>query len=311
MQYIKQLSENPTLTIGIPTLNEENYIASILNTFSSSSYPHIVEILVCDGGSTDKTREIVNQFAKKDPRVKLVDNPQKKQVYAFNTMIKIAQGELLMIAGAHAHYEADYVNKCINLHKTTEALNVGGPTKLKAKSKTQAGILLAWYSVLGNGGAKHRNPNYTGYTDTLFPGCYVTEALRKVGGFNVENVTNQDTELNLRISKLKDKAHYIDATVDVYYYPRDSFSALAKQYFRYGRGRFLTSVKHFPKIPLRGYISFLFLLFNVGVFYVGSSINPLSLVLYLGILLAALLTNSLFTYKNVLASQMKIGRAHV
>ncbi len=304
MNYQKNLSRNPSLSIGIPTLNEESYIEGILSTFLGTGYDNLIEVLVCDGGSTDRTREIVTRISKNDSRVKLIDNPHQKQVYAFNKMIELAKGELLMIAGAHAYYEDKYVEKCINLHKTTDALNVGGPTKLKANSKSQAGILLAWYSKFGNGGAKHRNPSYTGYTDTLFPGCYVTAALRQVGGFNIANVTNQDSEINLRISELSDFAHYIDSDISVYYYPRDSFSSLAKQYFRYGRGRYLTSIKHFPSIPLRGYISFIFLWFNITLVTLSLTnlIAKKSLLLY-PILISLLFLELFSTYQKYLKSK--------
>ncbi len=254
--YIKNLSEYPTVTIAIPTFNEENYIYDVLESFHNNTYEHISQILVADGRSTDRTREIVNNFMKKDPRVQLIDNPERSQVFAFNYMLNAANGELFMLAGAHAEYNLDYVKQCIETIKKTEALNVGGPTRLAAKSPIQAGILVAWYSFLGNGGAKHRFPKYSGYVDTLFPGFYVTDALKKIGGFNVQNLTNQDSELNLRLSKLKPKAHYLDKDIEVYYYPRDSYSKLFKQYIRYGRGRCITTLRHPKSSPLRGYVSF-------------------------------------------------------
>jgi len=109
MNYQKNLSRNPSLSIGIPTLNEESYIEGILSTFLGTGYDNLIEVLVCDGGSTDRTREIVTRISKNDSRVKLIDNPHQKQVYAFNKMIELAKGELLMIAGAHAYYEDKYV----------------------------------------------------------------------------------------------------------------------------------------------------------------------------------------------------------
>ena len=254
--YVKKLSKHPTVTIAIPTFNEENHIHAVLESFHNNTYEHISQILVADGRSTDRTREIVNYFKKKDSRIQLIDNPERSQVYAFNYMLNAANGELFMLAGAHAEYSLDYVKQCIETIKKTEALNVGGPTRLAAKSPIQAGILVAWYSFLGNGGAKHRFPKYSGYVDTLFPGFYVTDALKKIGGFNVQNLTNQDSELNLRLSKLKPKAHYLDKNIEVYYYPRDSYFKLLKQYIRYGRGRCITTLRHPTGSPLRGYVSF-------------------------------------------------------
>lgn len=254
--YIKNLSKHPTVTIAIPTFNEENHIQDVLESFHKNSYELITQILVADGRSTDRTREIINNFNKKDSRVQLIDNPEKTQVYAFNYMLNAADGELFMLAGAHAEYSLDYVKRCVEAIKNTEALNVGGPTRLAAKSTVQAGILVAWYSFLGNGGAKHRFPKYSGYVDTLFPGFYVTDVLKKIGGFNEQNLTNQDSEINLRLSKLKSNAHYLSKEIEVYYYPRDSYIKLLKQYIRYGRGRCITTFRHPLRSPVRGYISF-------------------------------------------------------
>lgn len=255
----ENLPDNPSVTVAIPTLNEENYIREIINTFQNDLYPFIKEILVADGGSSDKTRAIVEEISKSDSSVRLLDNPNVRQVFAFNDMLDIAQGDLFMLAGAHAEYPENYISHCVELIKGTQALNVGASTRLAAKCKVQAGILIATYSFLGNGGAKHKRINYSGYTDTLFPGFYITEVLRKVGGFNIENIANQDTEINARISQISDKAHYVSGDLQVYYYPRDTFKGLLRQYFVYGRGRCISVLRHFPKSAVRGYISFLFL----------------------------------------------------
>ena len=49
-------------------------------------------------------------------------------------------------------------------------------------------------------------------------------------------VTNEDADINQRITESGGKV-FLSREIVVHYYPRDSFAGLAKQYFRYGRGR--------------------------------------------------------------------------
>lgn len=137
---------------------------------------------------------------------------------------------------------------------------MGGAQRYMAKNRVQAGIALAVKSVLGNGGAKYMDENYLGYADTVFLGCFRTKDLREIGGFNTENVTNQDSELNLRLIEKYGETVYVSPEIKSWYYPRDSFGKLFKQYFRYGRGRYLTRILHPDISPIRGMIPFLSLM---------------------------------------------------
>ena len=70
-----------TVTIIIPCLNEEKYIAHCLDSVLANEYAdHIVEIFVVDGMSSDETRKIVGEYEKKHKKVKLLDNPKKTAV---------------------------------------------------------------------------------------------------------------------------------------------------------------------------------------------------------------------------------------
>ncbi|MFC1649276.1 glycosyltransferase, partial [Patescibacteria group bacterium] len=66
--------KNPTISITIPVYNEEEDIVPCLDAISELNYPkNNVEVLLVDGGSTDKTVA----RAKKYSFVSIVNNPQK------------------------------------------------------------------------------------------------------------------------------------------------------------------------------------------------------------------------------------------
>ncbi len=262
-------SENqfPSVSIAIPVYNEEESLSGVLDDFLKSRYPNITEILIADGGSTDRTREIIQEYHEKDERVKLVDNPGKIQSSGINEMIKIAKGEVFLRADGHSDYAPDYVEKSVEALLESEALNAGGAQRFVARNSIQAALALASRSVIGNGGALYRDPDYTGYAETVYIGCYWTEILREMGGFSTNNGPNEDAEMNTRLLKKKPNAIYISSEIRTWYYPRTSLKALYWQFYYYGRGRRVTHVKHRDMSRLRGrlpfYIFMVILLFMI------------------------------------------------
>lgn len=246
-----QIPQSPTVTIAIPTLNEAKYIQSVIYAFLEQRSPHLLEIIVADGGSTDDTQSLVHQLASEHSEVKLLHNPHKIQSYALNLILQRAQGDIFLRADAHAIYADNYIQKCITALRETEAVNVGGAQRFVAKSAFQSGVAIASRSPFGNGKAKYRDPNYSGYAETVYLGCFWRKALESVGGYCVDAVTNQDAELNLRLLADNPQAIYVSSDIEVWYAPRQSLKSLAIQYFRYGRGRFLTTTKFARQSPWR------------------------------------------------------------
>jgi succinoglycan biosynthesis protein ExoA len=259
MSELKQFSEAnlPKVTIAIPTYNEAQNIKSLIDSFLNNTYTNIKEILIADGGSTDKTQDLVRQIALNNPQVKLIDNPEKIQSHALNLMLSQARGDIFLRADAHCQYAPDYVEKCVQSLLNTKAINVGGAQRFVAREAFQAGVALAANSLLGSGGAKYRNPQYNGYADTVFLGCMWRKILLELGGY-ANQVTNEDAELNQRLLAKSAEAIYVSSDIRVWYYPRNSWKFLWIQYFKYGRGRYLTTIKHSTRSQLRGKLPFLF-----------------------------------------------------
>lgn len=235
-----QTSEFPTVTVAIPALNEEKHIESVIRCFQKNSYQNVVQILVGDGGSTDKTCEIVKRLAKEDARIQLIHNPAKIQSVALNLMLEKAIGEVFLRADAHSLYSLNYVESCVNALKKSDALNVGGAQRFIYQNEVQAGIALASVSFFGSGNAKYRNPTYSGFVDTVYLGCFVTRYLKEIGGYKPIPI-NEDFDVNFRLSQLKENAVYLSSSIVVHYYPRDSFKKLFLQYYKYGLFKRITS----------------------------------------------------------------------
>jgi glycosyltransferase involved in cell wall biosynthesis len=77
---------SPFISVIIPMRNEERYIARCLDSILTNDYPQTrLEILVIDGMSTDRSRDIVREYATRHPSLRLLDNPERFVPAALNT----------------------------------------------------------------------------------------------------------------------------------------------------------------------------------------------------------------------------------
>src|SRR5262249_33085660 len=157
----------PFVTIAMPCLDEERHIEACLASVRAQDYPaERMEILVTDGGSRDRTRAIVAGLSKSDPRVILVDNPERIQAAGMNHAIRRARGDVVIRMDVHAEYAPDYVRRCVEVLQRTGADNVGGAQRPRALNRFQEALCSALASPLGVGGASYRSSKREGWVDT-------------------------------------------------------------------------------------------------------------------------------------------------
>ena len=237
------MTMQPRVTIAMPAYNEEKFIEACIASVQAQDYPAgLIEILVADGRSTDRTREILAKLAESDPRIRVIDNPARLQAAALGLMVKQATGDVVVRMDVHCEYAPDYVRKCVEVLERTGADNVGGAQRAKAKSFFQKALCAALDSPLGTGGVKYRSPDAEGFVDTVFLGAFRRKIFETVGLWDPGAITNEDAELNQRILESGGQI-YLSREIVVHYFPRDRFKTLAKQYYKYGRGRARTLLK--------------------------------------------------------------------
>ena len=102
------------VAVVIPTLNEEKFIAQCLDCVIKQSFPFAeMDLMVIDGGSKDKTKEIVTEYSKKYENIRFIHNTGKIQSIAFNIGAKNSDAPYIVRLDAHALYNKDYIEKCI------------------------------------------------------------------------------------------------------------------------------------------------------------------------------------------------------
>ncbi|MDB4998234.1 MAG: glycosyl transferase [Myxococcaceae bacterium] len=250
------MPEMPFVSIVMPCLDEEGYIEDTLRSVFAQDYPKDrVEILVADGMSMDNTREILHRLEKEDPRIRVIDNPDRIQAAGMNAAIRASKGDVIIRMDVHADYAPDFLRRCVEVLDETGADNVGGAARTLAKNWFQKALCAALDSPLGVGGSAYRNPDNEGFVDTVFPGAFRRKVFETVGLFDSRAITNEDAEINQRIHDHGGKV-FLSKKIHVHYFPRDSFKGLAKQYFKYGKGRARTLLKHKKLLTVRPAIPF-------------------------------------------------------
>src|ERR671936_2742192 len=102
----------PEVSVVIPARNEERYIRTALASVAAQTWPvALLEAVVVDNGSTDATREVVQDFMAGAPHlaVRLVDEPAHGVARAKNRGASVARGRCLIFLDADSRMAPDLV----------------------------------------------------------------------------------------------------------------------------------------------------------------------------------------------------------
>jgi succinoglycan biosynthesis protein ExoA len=296
------IEKKPLITIVMPCLNEEAYIARAVRSLLDSWTIRNCELLVVDGGSTDGTKKVVEDLVRNPPEtleswtpggstggggtggasaqgrpedeviwlmqsrdswvrevsaewnpvtsgkrravIRLLDNPGRTTATGMNMGIAQAAGKIIARADAHCVFPPAYVRRCVELLADMGAANAGGVMVPRGEGgATQAAIALAMRHPLGTGDAAFRRTDFKGEAEGVIFGTFRKALFDEIGGYDVKAPANEDSELNVRIL-CSGKKIYLDSDIKITYFPRKTLRELGKQYFRYGRGRARTTLRH-------------------------------------------------------------------
>lgn len=239
----------PTVTVLIPTYQEAAAIEACLDAIAAQTSGAIVETLVVDGGSDDGTQDL----AAARPGVTVLDNPHRIQSAALNIGIGAAEGDVIVRVDGHCLIAPDYVERCLAALDASGAAMVGGAMTPVAEGAVQEGIAAAMSSPFGAGPARFHTGGEAGWVDTVYLGAYRTDVVRAVGGYATDVGVNEDAELAHRMA-----GHggvWFDPSIRSTYTPRSSLRAVGRQFYRYGKSRARTVVRHPGSLKARQLIA--------------------------------------------------------
>jgi succinoglycan biosynthesis protein ExoA len=241
----------------VATYNEERFIVRCLESLLCQEGVDEFEIIVVDGASTDRTVAAVRALPEYGSRIRIVENPRRFQVYAWNLGCRAARGEYIAIISAHTTYQRTHFRDCIRILERTGADAVG-PVQV-ATGKGSLGTAIAWCmsSPFGVGNARFRFAHREEEVDSVFSTFMRRETFERVGGYDERIVLDEDAEFSYRLRAAGGRI-VVSPSIEARYQVRSSVRALALQMFGYGYWRRFTQMLHGQRVPLRIYAPPLF-----------------------------------------------------
>ena len=250
---------NPRLSVILPVRNEERHIARVLNELLDQSLPEQdVELLVVDGMSTDRTREIVAGIAANHPSIRLLDNPGCLSGRARNIGAADAVSPYVLFVDGHCRILSRDMLASVLVAFEQGARCVSRPQPLLADPDDlfQQAVTLARSTIMGHyAGSEIFHPD-DHWCSPLSAGCgYERTLYRELGGVDETFDAAEDLEFNLRVERGGVQARHSHAFA-VGYMARSRWRDLFRQLYRYGYGRARTARKHPSSFsPLVGLLS--------------------------------------------------------
>ena len=99
---------NDLVSIIVPIYNEEKYLGHCLESLLDQSYENL-EIICVNDGSTDNSLEILNEYSKRDFRVKLFVQPNQGLSISRNNGLSKANGEYVLFVDCDDWIERDTI----------------------------------------------------------------------------------------------------------------------------------------------------------------------------------------------------------
>ena len=240
----------------MPVRNEEGFIARSLSAVLDQDYPpELVQVLVADGMSDDRTRAIVDALAgpARPAPCEIVDNPGGIVPTGFNAALARATGEIIIRVDGHTIIAPDYVRECVAALSASGADNVGGRMDAEGDGSVAEAIALATSSPFGVGNSPFHYARGQRWVDTVYLGAWPRAVFDRIGGFDPEMVRNQDDEFNYRLTAAGGRILLTDR-IRSRYFSRASLPTLFRQYRQYGLWKVRVLQKHPRQMSARQFV---------------------------------------------------------
>ena len=235
-----QSQELPFVSIVVPVFNAENTLEYCLKSLINQSYPStMLEILIVDNGSTDKSMSIARQFD-----VKILSCQEQGPGAARNKGVLNAQGEWIAFIDSDCIAHPEWVMNLVSsaLSSGTSEINflggeirgVYGANKAMRRFAEETGLMNQADAI---------SSRMLSYPFVITANALVKKAVfLSLEGFDTRLKWGDDVELGWRFH-FQGTSPVLSPKAVVWHFHRLSVFGLYSQYFRYGKGEVLATLK--------------------------------------------------------------------
>ena len=193
-----QTNDNILVSVIMPVYNGEKYLEKSIQSILSQTMKNF-EFIIVNDGSTDTSLKIIQNYSKKDSRIKIINKSNTGITHSLNCGIDIAQGDWV------ARMDADDISDKNRLMEqylrgaTDDSLALIGSSCFEIDKFDKK---IKYYNYPENHDDLKNNlesmkryfPHSSYFIRTKF--------LKKINGYNLRMIRSQDYDLSLRLSDL-------------------------------------------------------------------------------------------------------------
>ncbi|MHC1756408.1 MAG: glycosyltransferase family 2 protein [Methanosarcina sp.] len=227
--------EYPFVSVVAGIRNEEKFIEECIESLLHLDYPQgSYEIIIVDGMSTDKTRDLIQKYP-----VRLLLNEKKNVAAARNLGVEHSRGDFVAFTDGDCKVDPLWLKTLVIEMKNApdDVACVGGPNLIFDTDPAFGRVVgYAQETFLGSGGSAQSNNSTKKHYVASLPNCnamYRKNTIVEAGYFDERFVLGQDGDLNYRINKIGYKFLYIPEA-KVLHHRRGTLKSFSVRMFKYG-----------------------------------------------------------------------------
>jgi len=189
----------PRVAVLTPVYNGQRYLRSAIESVLAQSMGAF-EFLLIDDGSKDDSPEIIEEFAKRDPRIRWKSQPNRGVSATRNELVSMAKAPLLAWLDADDIARPDWLEKMsafMDAHR--EIVSAGCFVEMMDAD----GMPICRWTCVTEHDAMDAGHLDNGKKSTQFPSSFIRrDALVKVGGFDPALKGGEDLDILLKLAEI-------------------------------------------------------------------------------------------------------------
>jgi len=292
---VPELKKHFAVSVLIPAYNEEEVIESTIMSILESDYDNILEVIVINDGSKDRTKEIVKKLMKKYSKLKLLDKENSGKADSLNQGIKIVKGELVAVVDADSFPRKDAIRKMVGFFENEKVGAATVPILARNNHKFFEKLQSFEYTVIA------LTRKLLESVDAIYvtPGplaLYRKKALVEIRGFDPKNLT-EDIEVTWHlIAEGWERRMCLDTVVTTVV--PSKLKAWWKQRRRWSMGGLQSILKYRKQFLKRGMLGY----FVIPFFILSSFLGMLGLSIFFYLLSNRIINQYLLAKYSLIAN---------